>query len=258
LSLFVVFYYLLFYFNGNYPNPKSFLNNLTSQEDDWIEKKVQELSQDITDNYKDTQNDKIMIIGSSQTWGAGASDENKSFPRVFEQKLNNMASSQNDDSSEEKKVLGISTENEISVINAGISGTTSSRLLDEYQEKWIQLNPKVVMINLSSNDFTYENNAELFTENIRKFIEINNDNNIKTILLAEANSNERISENPLHLSLKELSVEYNIPIIDINSHLNDMNNTGVIWWDFVHPTDYGHELIADYILKNVIDLDLDN
>ena len=58
---------------------------------------------------------RILFIGTSQTWGAGASSENKTFVRLFENLLNKNSQITN-----------------YEVINGGISGLNSKALLELY------------------------------------------------------------------------------------------------------------------------------
>ena len=74
---------------------------------------------------------KILFIGSSQTWGAGASTTENTFVHRFENLVN-----------------AHDTTESVTCINTGISGLTSTELFKFYQEKWISAAPKVVIINL--------------------------------------------------------------------------------------------------------------
>lgn len=252
-SILISYMYLLFFFTGNYPNLESFFSKLKTQEQEWIDNEVQIISQQIMENFKNDDQQKIMFLGSSQTWGAGASNKTKSFPIVFENLLNKSLETSSQSSNLSHQILGVSTDQKIKTINAGISGTTSSELLNEYQNEWIKLKPNLVFVNLSSNDFTYDIPREIFKRNIEKLIELNRENNIQTVLLIEASSNELKIENYFHTILKEMAQRESILIIDINDYLKEKNNTGLIWWDFIHPTDYGHQLIAEYILEILIE-----
>lgn len=258
LSLITLYFYLLFSFTGNYPNLDSLLNNFKSQEQEWVDNELEIISQEVMNTFVNDENEKIMFIGSSQTWGAGASDVKSSFPLIFEELLNKKISTASESSNIYQRVLGVSTDQEIRVVNTGISGTTSSELFDEYKSEWISLKPKLVFINLSSNDFTYDIPEEIFRENIKNFINLNKQSNIKTILLIEASSKEIDEENYFQETLKEIAQKEEIIIIDVNQYLKEKNDSGLIWWDFIHPTDYGHKLIAEYILNKLTENNIIN
>ncbi len=255
LSILTFYIYLLCFFIGNYPNINSYLSSLKSKETEWIDKEIEIISTQIMTATRDNNIEKIMIIGSSQTWGAGASSIEKTFPAILENELNIKIDELSKDATSSGQTFGLSINQDISVVNAGISGTVSFELLDEYQKNWIKLKPKILIINLSSNDFNYGVSQSDFKKNIEEFISLNKLNNIKTILVIEASSSEYRIYNPLHNSLKEISADNNIPIIEMNEYLKDKNDSGLLWWDFIHPTNYGHQLIAkhisDFILDNI-------
>lgn len=265
-SLAIFYGYLLFVFSYNYPSIKSFISNLQTKEAQWVDNTVEVISQQIMDIYEDNSDQTILFIGSSQTWGAGASTQEKRFTQVFEKlinentfiasdstkvkttptdKENNTTSVVPDDGTEQAMLASTeSAQPFIPVINTGIPGTTTNELLMEYQEKWITLKPKLVFLNLASNDFTYGIDEYTYTQNIESFIKLNNENGIKTILVAEAYSNEINTPNHFHIVLKQIAEQHHIPFIDMHSYLEEKSDTGLMWWDFIHPTDYGHELIA--------------
>jgi len=254
LSVLIIYLYLLIFFTGNYPNLKSFINNLKSEEQEWVDNELELISNEVMNNNSNIDSEKIMFVGSSQTWGAGASKKEKSFPFVFEKVLNKTITDASDSSDLGKNILGISSEQKIKIVDTGVSGTTSSELYEEYKNQWIKLKPKIVFINLSSNDFTYDVHPDAFEENILNFIKLNKENDIKTILLIEASSIELETENTFHNILRKIAQNEDINIIDINQYLAENDGRGVIWWDFIHPTDYGHQLIAKYILDNFIEI----
>jgi lysophospholipase L1-like esterase len=251
-SLIIFYIYLLFFFVGNYPNITSIINKIRFQEKEWVDNEFQIISQDIMASYEDDNSEKIMFIGSSQTWGAGASKKKNSFPFVFEKLLNDLLLENQQSISLGKQVMAVGPNSKIRVINAASSGVTSIELLQEYKTKWIELSPKVAIINLSSNDFTNEVSEKLFRENISSFIEINREKNIETIFLLEANSSEVKIDNNFHSVLKDICIKEEITFIDVNDYLKKKDNSGLIWWDFIHPTDYGHRLIAHYIFDTLV------
>jgi len=246
ISLIIYCFYLVFFFVGNYPSINFGLNNLKNKEEEYIENITEKISNEIMNAYLHDEEQKIMFIGSSQTEGTGASEYKKTFTAILEEKLNkNLIETPKEAAKSEPMIINF--EKKINIVNTGISGLTSVELIDLYQEKWIQLNPKIVFINLSSNDFSYEINKAIFKKNIEKFIEINKKNNIETVLMLEANSHEKGIENQFHSIMKKVSKENDVYLIDTNEFLKEKDSTGLLWWDFVHLSDYGQELVAEYI-----------
>lgn len=58
----------------------------------------------------------------------------------------------------------------------------------------------------------------------------------------------------MHHDLIELAEKHTLPIIDLHSYVRTKENTGILWWDHVHFSDYGHELAAQYISDTITDL----
>jgi len=251
ITLLISLIYLIFFFVGNYPNLNSVLSLIKRKEEVWVDTEVQDVSKSIMENFSNDPTEKIMFIGSSQTWGAGASSKNKSFPFQFEKLLNEEVTNQGQIATNTAQVLGVSTQNQFEVVNAGISGTTSNELLQEYESHWVTLKPKIVIINLSSNDFDYGVDAETFEKNLASFIEINKQNDIKTVLMIEARSPEIETDNLYQSLVAKVANSYQIPVIDANQFIGKQNDQGLLWWDFIHPTDFGHRLIAKYLLEEI-------
>ena len=153
---------------------------------------------DIIASKKTDGHYKILFIGNSQTWGAGASMDKYTFVNRFENLLNTS-----------------STSDTFTCINTGISGLTSSELFKFYEEQWINLEPTVVIINLSNND----NSAKILQENIENFIELNENKNIKTFLVLESNDEDRNKLEINHEVLRKIAQEHNIIMFDMHNEL---------------------------------------
>ena len=155
-----------------------------------------------------------------------------------------------------RNILGTSVNREslietdkVEFINGGISGVDSTLLLKKYKESWREiLDPDMLILNLSNNDV---NKSESFKSNLIKFSMLNQPD-IKTIFVLEANSIEVpsiIIHN--HEIMKQLGSELHIPVIDLHNYLITKYDTGIIWWDFVHMTTYGHRLTAKFLSENI-------
>ncbi len=113
---------------------------------------------------------RILFIGSSQTVGAGAEKlEDTFFVHVH-------------------KYLSLKID--VESINASVSGKSSGFLLNEYRNKYVQLKPDVVIINLSNNDLS----TLQFVDNMNEFLNLNQSAGIQTLFLEEANSGEEIKK----------------------------------------------------------------
>ncbi len=179
---------------------------------------------------------RVLFVGSSQTWGAGSLHPEDPFVKKLEDRFNHESNG------------NISYE----FINSGISGERVARLLKPYSEEWIRWNPKIVLINLSNND----TDTEKFAEYLPKFVQLNELKKIKTILILEANSIEQTRDflATNHQTMKKVAAEYHLPVIDLHQCLLEKYDSGFLWWDFVHPTSYGHALAADCIYPTLHDV----
>jgi lysophospholipase L1-like esterase len=197
---------------------------------------------------------RIVFIGSSQTWGAGATSENKTFVAISGTLLNtkyqalaSRSGALNMPSVTKSRDTTISAS--IEYINAGVSAVNSTELLSSYKTKWKeQLTPDMLVVNLSNND---EGSPKEFTSNLNEFVRING-TGTKTVFVLEANSAEcppEIAEN--HKLMTDVGNTLGVPVIDLHNYLLTQNATGILWWDKVHLTDYGHQLAGAYLASNL-------
>lgn len=251
----IAIYIYLFSHAGSYPNLESIMSRLRVKEAEWVDKELEIISDKVMTDYSDNSQPTIMFIGTSQTWGAGASKLQRTFPFLIEKELNEQLATSSSEGKYLNQLLEVSDDKKFKVINIGVSGSVSGALLRKYKEDWIELNPKLVLINLSNNDFQYGLSEDGFRSNLSQMIELNNENMIKTILIVEPRSVELTEENPFIHTLFELAETYQLPLIDLNQHVEEKNDSGLIWWDFIHFTDYGHQLAADYISNYLLELE---
>lgn len=138
-----------------------------------------EVSNELFPAETDKSTYRILFIGTSQTWGAGAKTKEETFVKLLEKRLNN-------------QIVG---PDKFVCINTGASGSNSTQLLKYYRNHWLKLSPKITIINLSSNDI----DPDIFYANLQQFVSLNKQNNIKTAFMLEANSFEECwEETPLH------------------------------------------------------------
>jgi len=175
---------------------------------------------------------RILFIGTSQTWGAGARNETEAFVNIIEKKLN----------------VNIGTGKHFECINAGVSGSNISTLFELYKDKWLILKPRLVVLILSNND----KDKPVFCDMLRSFVNLNSSKNIKTIFVLEANSiEEHQGELLLHKFMRQVAAESNIPLIDLHSYLLQNYDKGFLWWDYIHLTSFGQKLTADFLFERI-------
>ena len=242
LVLGLVEIYFYFFFIAVYPNPNSTLNQFipklnfsnSTLENDWTEIEIQKIMKTV--NTGEAAN--IIFLGSSQTWGAGAQTETDKFVSVVERLANN----ESELSSPEKP--------NFQFINAAIQGVDSEVLVNFYETKLFQLNPKLVLVDLSNND----SNPEIFRNNLTKLVNLNKLKNVPTVFILEPNSPEYKYLLPLHGIMREVAATENTRLLDLDSYLKSNQDSGFLWWDDVHLTNYGHQLMGEYIYEHTKDM----
>jgi lysophospholipase L1-like esterase len=218
-----------FIFAAQYPS--SYSTRIQEAENAFLTHEGDRIRQNIRDKYpSETMPDvvRILMLGSSQTWGAGVSTPEKTFTHLIEQRLNSE--------------LTPKTGRTYQCINAGIRGYRSYQLFDFYTEDWLNLNPALTVINLSNND----RDATRFEQSLNQYIALNHEHAIQTLLVPETNSIER--QRPAlfehHEVMQKLATEQNIPLFPAYDYMSQPYDQGFLYWDSVHLTPYGNQLLA--------------
>lgn len=229
ISLIIIILLLFFLLYGRYQYPKEWMINWKSKtttiqtEDEVLERTLSGTKDPGSDTLK------IVFLGSSQTWGAGATTLEYTFISLFERMLND------------------SLQFPVRCINAGVSGINSGDVLRNYQGSWLDSGHELCIVNLSVND---EGNPD-FSKNVEEIIRINNNNIITTILIPEPTDGDIESVIRNHKTIFQLADEHQLRVLDIHSYLNDRYDDGFIFWDFVHLTDFGHRLFAERLYREL-------
>lgn len=173
---------------------------------------------------------RIMFIGTSQIWGAGAFGEEGTAVRLIEEML--------------RARLG--PDMPLECINTGISGARSRRLLALYRDQWIEWEPRLTVINLSCND----KDSGIFAESLRAFASLNRSRGIETLFVLEPISVEKPSGiiRGNHDVMRKVAASEGIPFVDLHGILAQRYDSGFLWWDFVHLTPFGQRLFAEELL----------
>lgn len=177
---------------------------------------------------------RVLVIGSSQTWGAGATRRGESLVDFLQRDLNSLEGPRYE------------------CVNAGIPGSTAPRLLEIYRADWLELRPAITVVNLSNNDSQYDTGAEAFGRALAELARLDRERGIATVFVLEANSSQYRPEGPpLHATMRRVAEEQDVPLVDAHAYLRERRDEGFLWWDFVHPTSLGHERIAEVIAPAV-------
>jgi lysophospholipase L1-like esterase len=178
---------------------------------------------------------RLVFIGSSQTEGVGAKKVDDTWVRRIERRLN-----QTDHG-------GLRWE----CVNAGVSSARSYHLTRAVERTWLRLEPRALVINLSSND----RRVDVFIERVGRMITGSREAGVTPLLLLEPNSPEhyRGSVEERHAALRRLSERLSAPLVDMQSQLDGRYDEGFLWWDHVHLTSFGQRLMADAVYAALVD-----
>ncbi|MDG2380821.1 MAG: GDSL-type esterase/lipase family protein [Pirellulaceae bacterium] len=178
---------------------------------------------------------RVLVVGTSQTWGAGAAHEEETFVRILERRLDDTAPA----------------ERSFECINAGISALNAPWLLQLYRDEWIRLAPQVLVLNLATNDGGLKQD-DLFIEVLNEFVRLSREQGIAVLFVLEANSIEHSpGELRLHPIMRDIAEQHGVPLFDMHDYVSQQTRRGLLWWDFVHPTSFGHRVLADALAPEV-------
>lgn len=191
--------------------------------------------QEIKDKYEKSASPnsiRVVFMGRSQTWGAGARNEAETFVRRIEGKLNSASYSNRN----------------IECINAGISGTMPLMdLVDIYSKNLIGLKPQLTVISLSNK----EPDPAHFSSALKRLVDLDIAQGIGTVFVLEGHSIERTLPERVRSIIEEVGRQKGIPIYDLQEYLAQNYEKGFIWWDTAHLTSFGQKLTADYLSDRI-------
>ena len=184
----------------------------------------------ITLQFANAKDDTILFLGDSLTEGLGVTKED-AFPKLVE------------------TMIQIELKKDITVINGGVSGSTTSDGLDRL--KWyMKKKPSIVFLALGANDGLRGLDLKQSQENLEEIIKYAQDSNAKVLLagmLIPPNYGPEYSENfrKMYEQLKDKyklkSMPFLLEGVAGNKELNQR--------DGIHPNEQGHKIIA----KNVFE-----
>jgi len=180
---------------------------------------------------------RLLALGGSQTWGSGASTDADTWARELESELNRADESRR-----------------FQVVNAGVSGFVAGEVLDLVRNELAGWQATAAVITVSSNDM----DVSEFSANLEQLVVELNSRSIRPILVLEANSVERKPTDSQHGDLsakhavmRNVASRYSLPVIDMHAYLADRSDDGFLWWDFVHLTDFGQQLVAEKLAQEI-------
>ncbi|MCJ8277070.1 MAG: SGNH/GDSL hydrolase family protein [Bdellovibrionales bacterium] len=189
----------------------------------------QDSVQSILKNSESCQ--KVVFLGTSQTVGSGASRLKDSF---FAQTFNRLAA--------EKKA-----DQCLTFLNMSVSGSGIKDLIDIYKAHYLEFKPNIMFVILGNND-------EL--EPLKDYIAILNELNVllgtKTVFFEEINSINYVHYDDYRQKMQQLIKHLATQQISTISRSDEFaeherDEIAQLWWDYVHMTDAGQTIMADWL-----------
>ena len=178
---------------------------------------------------------RVAFLGTSQTYGAGAERISETFVARCHGLL--------------AQALGdISVE----TYNFSISGSNSTELLTKYAELWRFSGPDLLVINLSTND----GKSHTLTANLRTLAHLARAAGGRVVFLLEPNAAE-VDHRGLqekHSAIQRLGQELRVPVWNLDGYMSSdpVYDSGIMWWDKVHLTSYGHDVVAEWLAPQML------
>ncbi len=179
---------------------------------------------------------RILILGTSQTWGEGANRAHERMVASTHQLLEDRH--------------GLSAV----VINASHQGSYAGELLARYRDHLHLFKPTLTVLNLSNN----EEDLDRFERNLQDTIDLNRRLGAVTLCVMEANSPE---EHPARLRqrhdvLSRVASRNDVALIDLHGYLSrpDVYDSGIMWWDNIHLTSCGQARAAQFLALHIAEL----
>lgn len=172
--------------------------------------------------------ERVIFLGASQAWGAGATKRQDTFVARLEAMLN------------ERFADG----RRFQCLNAAVLGSNAMRMGPFYRDFLVQFEHKWLVMNFGVND---EGNDTL-RENLLAIIRVAREHGVRPILCVEALSPEYAPDGPRRSEdIRAVARESDVPLIELHGALAERQDDGILWWDFVHMTSFGQRLVAEQL-----------
>lgn len=184
---------------------------------------------------------RILAIGSSSTWGIGASTRQKNYPSQLETML-------------EKSMRGV----DIEVVNRGVSGETSETTADRLKTEAVLIKPDVVLWQLGTNDAIQHVPVDTFEANVRKTIKALRRKGIDVVLVGlqyTPNYSRDTHYFAIRDALNRIAADLNVLYVKRYSAMEFIARTKanmkMLADDGFHLNDMGYQCMAEHIANAV-------
>lgn len=200
---------------------------LQTKEQAWLATAFDKVADEMAEAYPEpifVDGPTIVMLGTSQTFGGGARTVDETFVSVA------------------RREVDAALDSPVRLIRAGIPGVKTPMLHQFYEQHLRAYRPCLIVLNVGVND---SGNPQ-FEEDLRAFADLLEAEGVHLALSLEAHNWS--FETHTHEIMRRLAEEEHrdIPVLNPHSHLAAVGDKGLLWWDFVHPTSYGHRLLGEY------------
>ena len=184
-----------------------------------------------TANANEPVDKNILILGDSLSAGLGVNYD-QAWPSLLQSRINKIGSS-------------------YSVINAGVSGDTTSGGISRLPRLLKKYSPEILILELGGNDGLRGTSLKAIEKNLRDMINSAQSSNITVLLIGV-----QLPPNYWMLYTKgfeeifsDLAKEYSLDLIQVS--LKTMVNEGLMQSDVIHPNVLGHQQIEDIVWERL-------
>ncbi len=175
------------------------------------------------------QSIKILLIGTSQTWGTGAIKPEDRIGYRLKALI-------------EKRDPG--TRN-VSILNISKRGSLSQELAKRYRDHYSKLDYDLIAINLGVND----KDTDALRSGILDILSLTDLKKTAVVFFLEASAIEEPHLRKNHDAIEHLASDFGMLVGDLYGFMKtkDLENIGLIWIDKVHFKSFGQKLAAEFM-----------
>ena len=184
-----------------------------------------------TANANEPVDKNILILGDSLSAGLGVNYD-QAWPSLLQSRINKIGSS-------------------YSVINAGVSGDTTSGGISRLPRLLKKYSPEILILELGGNDGLRGTSLKAIEKNLRDIINSAQSSNITVLLIGVQlpPNYGMIYTKGFEEIFSDLAKEYSLDLIQ--GSLKTMVNEGLMQSDGIHPNVLGHQQIEDMVWERL-------
>lgn len=178
---------------------------------------------------------RVLVLGTSQTWGSGAARLEDVWVRRLERWLGENAR----------------PGERFELIDAGLPGEVSTKVREALEKRFAAWQPELLLVNLGNND----RDAAVLARELERIARWGAERGIRVAFVPEPNCIESRSERSLrglrekHAAMREVAGRLGVPVVEVHDALVAERDAGFLWWDRVHLTSYGQERLARLLFE---------